>query len=91
MRLLGFLALKELETRPMAAGFRHTCAIEADGELISGDNQDGQCAVPLDLGPDPSVPHERVASKHLEALYSCFRTALSSASKGGRPRPSERA
>ena len=49
--LLGFLALKYLQRRPIAAGFRHTCAIQADGELICfGDDQVGQCNIPLDLG-----------------------------------------
>ena len=37
--------------KAVAAGWSHTCAVKADGELVCfGGNKDGQCHVPPDLG-----------------------------------------
>ena len=42
--------------KAVAAGWSHTCAVKADGELVCfGDNMDGQCDVPPDLGPVKAV------------------------------------
>jgi len=40
----------------VAAGFRHTCTVQYDGRLVCfGENADGQCNVPADLGPVMAV------------------------------------
>ena len=40
----------------VAAGWYHTCAVKADGQLVCfGWNDDGQCAVPAEFGPVSAV------------------------------------
>ena len=41
----------------VAAGYYHTCAVKASGELVcfGGNNDSGQCDVPADLGPVVAV------------------------------------
>ena len=40
----------------MSAGNRHTCVVNAEGSLICfGDNESGQCDVPVDLGSIAAV------------------------------------
>jgi len=50
-----FLAMRHVQP-PVAAGDRHTCALQADGKLVCfGDNRYGQCDVPAGVGPVVAV------------------------------------